>query len=167
MTTSTNHRWLLPEGVEELLPAQARRLEALRRRIVDLFDTWGYDLVVPPLMEYVESLLTGLGGDLDLQTFKLMDPFTGRLVGIRADMTPQVARIDAHRLRREIPVRLCYLGPVIRTSPDCPECSRNPLQVGAELYGHTGMESDLEVMSLMMETLALAGVSNACSNRPR
>lgn len=153
-----DYLWLLPEGVEDLLPPQARRLELLQRQIMDLFDTWGYDLVTPPLMEYVESLLTtGPGSDLDLNTFKLMDPLTSQLVGIRADITPQVARIDAHRLRREVPVRLCYLGPVLRTRSGCPGCSRNPLQIGAELYGHAGVESDLEVISLMVETLALAG----------
>ncbi|CAK0771198.1 ATP phosphoribosyltransferase regulatory subunit [Gammaproteobacteria bacterium] len=157
---STNNRWLLPEGVEELLPPEARRLEALRRRIVDLFDTWGYDLVVPPLIEYLDSLLIGLGYDLDRQTFKLIDPLTGRLLGIRADITPQVARIEAHRLRRMVPVRLCYLGPVLRTQPDAPGGLRNPLQVGIELYGHAGIESDLEVMRLMVETLAVAGLIN-------
>ncbi|MFH0344809.1 MAG: ATP phosphoribosyltransferase regulatory subunit [Chromatiales bacterium] len=150
-------RWLLPEGVDEVLPPQAERLEALRRRILDLFHSWGYDLVIPPLIEYLESLLTGVGHDLDLQTFKLTDQLTGRLMGVRADMTPQVARIDAHRLRRDAPTRLCYLGPVLRTLPDSFAGSRNPFQIGAELYGHRGLESDVEVMCLMLDTLTAAG----------
>jgi len=150
-------RWLLPEGVDEVLPPQAERLEALRRRILDLFHSWGYDLVIPPLIEYLESLLTGVGHDLDLQTFKLTDQLTGRLMGVRADMTPQVARIDAHRLRRDGPTRLCYLGPVLHTLPSAFAGSRNPFQIGAELYGHRGLESDVEVMCLMLDTLAAAG----------
>ncbi|MDQ3563575.1 MAG: ATP phosphoribosyltransferase regulatory subunit [Pseudomonadota bacterium] len=150
-------RWLLPEGVDEALPPQAEHLEALRRRILDLFHSWGYDLVIPPLIEYLESLLTGAGHDLDLQTFKLTDQLTGRLMGVRADMTPQVARIDAHRLRRDAPTRLCYLGPVLHTLPDSFAGSRNPFQIGAELYGHRGLESDVEVMCLMLDTLTAAG----------
>ncbi|MFH0351105.1 MAG: ATP phosphoribosyltransferase regulatory subunit [Chromatiales bacterium] len=150
-------RWLLPEGIEEVLPPQAERLEALRRRILDLFHSWGYDLVIPPLIEYLESLLTGVGHDLDLQTFKLTDQLTGRLMGVRADMTPQVARIDAHRLRRDAPTRLCYLGPVLHTLPNSFAGSRNPFQIGAELYGHRGLESDIEVMCLMLDTLTAAG----------
>ena len=113
-------RWLLPDGVEEILPAEARRLEAMRRRILDLFQAWGYELVMPPLIEYLESLLTGAGKDMDLQTFKLTDQLTGRLMGVRADMTPQAARIDAHYLKRRAPTRLCYLGPVLRTRPGGP-----------------------------------------------
>jgi ATP phosphoribosyltransferase regulatory subunit len=150
-------RWLLPEGVDEVLPPQAERLETLRRTILDLFHGWGYDLVIPPLIEYLESLLTGAGHDLDLQTFKLTDQLTGRLMGVRADMTPQVARIDAHRLRRDAPTRLCYLGPVLHTLPNAFAGSRNPFQIGAELYGHRGLESDVEVMCLMLDTLAAAG----------
>jgi len=150
-------RWLLPEGVDEVLPPQAEHLEALRRTILDLFHGWGYDLVIPPLIEYLESLLTGAGHDLDLQTFKLTDQLTGRLMGVRADMTPQVARIDAHRLRRDAPTRLCYLGPVLHTLPNAFAGSRNPFQIGAELYGHRGLESDVEVMCLMLDTLAAAG----------
>ena len=151
-------RWLLPEGVEELLPPEAARLEQLRRRLLDLFDTWGYDLVIPPLVEYLESLLTGTGNDLDLQTFKLIDQVTGRLVGVRADMTPQAARIDTHRLRREGPSRLCYLGTVLHTRPDGFAGSRSPLQVGAELYGHAGIEADVEVIRLMVEALRTTGL---------
>ena len=156
---SIKERWLLPEGVEETLPADANRLEQLRRAILDLFERWGYELVMPPLIEYLESLQTGVGKDLDLQTFKLIDQLTGRLMGVRPDMTPQAARIDAHYLKREHVTRLCYLGPVLRTRPDEFAGSREPLQLGAELYGHAGPESDAEVLSLMVATLALAGVS--------
>ncbi len=153
-----NNPWLLPEGIREVLPAEAARLEQLRRRLVDLYDTWGYELVMPPFIEYLESLLTGSGHDLDLQTFKLTDQLTGRMMGLRADMTPQVARIDAHHLRREVPVRLCYLGTVLHTRPDGFARSRSPMQVGAELYGHPGIEADAEVFCLMLETLALTEV---------
>lgn len=155
---STKDRWLLPDGVEETLPVEARRLEQLRRAILDLFERWGYELVMPPLIEYLESLQTGVGQDLDLQTFKLIDQLTGRLMGVRPDMTPQAARIDAHYLKRDHVTRLCYLGPVLRTRPDEFAGSREPLQLGAELYGHAGPESDAEVLSLMVATLALAGI---------
>ncbi len=151
-------RWLLPEGIEEVLPKEAKRLEQLRRTLLDTYETWGYDLVIPPFIEYLESLLTGTGNDLDLQTFKLTDQLTGRLMGIRADMTPQVARIDAHQLNRETPTRLCYIGTVLHTRTDGFAGSRSPLQVGAELYGHAGIESDIEVITLMLETLAISGV---------
>src|SRR4030066_1645518 len=138
-------RWMLPEGIEEILPDEARRLEQLRRRLLDLLGTWGYEQVMPPLIEYLDALLTGTGNDLDLQTFKLTDQLTGRMMGVRADMTPQAARIDAHRLQRATPVRLCYMGTVLRTRPDGFAGSRSPLQVGAELFGHAGVESDLEI----------------------
>ena len=151
-------RWLLPEGIEEVLPEQAKRLEQLRRTLLDTYESWGYELVMPPLIEYLESLLTGTGNDLDLQTFKLTDQLTGRLMGVRADMTPQVARIDAHQLNRETPTRLCYMGTVLHTRTDGFAGSRSPLQVGAELYGHAGIESDVEVISLMLETLTTSGV---------
>ena len=153
-------RWLLPEGIEEVLPEQAKRLEQLRRQLLDKYENWGYDLVIPPFIEYLESLLTGTGNDLDLQTFKLTDQLTGRLMGVRADMTPQVARIDAHQLNKETPTRLCYIGTVLHTRNDGFAGSRSPLQVGAELYGHAGIESDVEVMTLMIETLAMSGVEN-------
>lgn len=153
-------RWLLPEGIEEMLPEQAEHLERLRRDVLDLFHCWGYELVLPPLIEYLESLLVGTAHDLDLQTFKLIDQLTGRLMGVRADMTPQVARIDAHQLKRESPSRLCYMGAVLRTQPEGFARSRSPLQVGAELYGHAGIESDVEVIHLMVETLAVTGVNN-------
>ena len=154
-------RWLLPEGIEELLPGEAGRLEALRRRLLDLYATWGYAQVIPPFIEYLESLLVGSGSDLDLETFKLTDQLTGRLMGVRADMTQQVARIHAHRLQREAPTRLCYLGTVLRARPDGPGGSRSPLQVGAELYGHDGLESDAEVVALMIETLEACGIRDA------
>lgn len=157
---SAANPWLLPEGIEEVLPPQAARLESIRRAIIDLYGSWGYELVVPPLIEYLESLLTGAGNDLDLQTFKLTDQLTGRLLGVRADMTPQVARIEAHHLKREAPVRLCYLGPVLHTRPDGFARSRSPLQVGVELYGHAGIESDVEVLCLLLETLDVAGVED-------
>ena len=158
--TPKKDRWLLPEGIVELLPAQARQLEQLRRRLLDTFDSWGYELVMPPLIEYLESLRVGTGNDLDLQTFKLIDQVTGRLMGVRADITPQVARIDAHVLKRDLPTRLCYIGAVLHTRPSGFERSRAPLQVGAELYGHAGIESDVEILRLMVETLKRSGVEN-------
>jgi ATP phosphoribosyltransferase regulatory subunit len=154
-------RWLLPEGIEEILPPAAMRLERLRRRLLDLYAGWGYELVIPPLIEFLESLLTGAGDDLELQTFKLTDQLSGRMMGVRADMTPQVARIDVHLLKRHGPVRLCYIGKVLRTRADGFGGSRSPYQAGVELYGHRGHESDLEVLSLMLETLAVAGVGGA------
>lgn len=157
---STQDRWLLPEGIEEALPAEAEQLESFRRRLVDLYHTWGYELVMPPLIEYIESLLTGIGQELDLQTFKLIDQLTGRLMGVRSDMTPQVARIDAHMLKREVPVRLCYLGTVLRTMPEGNAGTRSPLQVGAELYGHAGQASDIEIVGLMLETLRVLGIGD-------
>jgi len=150
-------RWLLPAGVEEILPPRAWRLDALRRRLLDLYWSWGYDLMFPPIIEYLESLLTGVAHDLDLQTFKVMDQMSGRLMGIRADMTPQAARIDAHVINQEGPTRLCYLGTVLRARPEGVSTSRSPLQVGAELFGHEGEASDVEVVSLMLETLHVAG----------
>ncbi len=156
-----NERWLLPEGIEELLPPQAGRLEQLRRAVLDLFHGWGYELVTPPLVEYLDSLLTGTGNDLDLQTFKLTDQLNGRMMGVRADITPQVARIDAHRLsERKTPVRLCYQGTVLHTRGDGLGGPRSFTQVGAELYGHSGVESDAEMVNLMLDTLALAGVDS-------
>jgi ATP phosphoribosyltransferase regulatory subunit len=150
----------LPEGIDELLPAQARPLERLRRALLDTYTTWGYQMVVTPFIEFLESLLTGTGRDLDLQTFKLTDQVSGRLLGVRADITPQAARIDAHRLRHEAPTRLCYIGSVLRTRADGFSGSRSPLQIGAELYGHAGVESDVEIVCLMMETLRVAGLDD-------
>jgi len=157
---SVRDRWLLPEGMEEVLPPQAERLEKLRRRLLDVYAGWGYELVMPPFIEYLDSLLTGTGNDLDLQTFKLTDQLTGRLMGLRADMTPQAARIDAHRLQRDVPTRLCYMGTVLHTRPDGFAGSRSPLQVGAELYGYAGVESDAEVLRLMIETLTVTGIGD-------
>lgn len=154
-------RWLLPEGIEESLPADAARIERLRRTLLDLYRSWGYELVMTPLIEYLDSLLTGTGSELDLETFKLTDQLNGRLMGVRADITPQVARIDAHRLRRDVPVRLCYLARVLRTRPEGPGGTRSPLQVGAELYGHSGMDSDVEIIRLMLDTLKACGIERA------
>ena len=153
-------RWLLPAGIEEVLPSQARIMEMLRRELLDLFRGWGYELVIPPFIDYLESLLTGTGHDLDLQTFKLIDQLSGRLLGIRADMTPQVARMDAHNLRREVPTRLCYLGTVLHTRSDGFAGTRSPLQLGAEIYGHAGVESDVEILRLLLRTLELAGIAD-------
>ncbi|MDH4273899.1 MAG: ATP phosphoribosyltransferase regulatory subunit [Gammaproteobacteria bacterium] len=155
--TATDH-WLLPEGIEELLPSQAQKIEELRRAVLDTFRTWGYDFVVPPLVEHLESLLVGNGTDLDHSTFKLIDQLTGRMLGVRADITPQVARIDAHRLKRDEPVRLCYAGPVLLTRARELGGSRAPYQAGVELYGHGGLESDLEILTVMLESLGLAGL---------
>jgi len=151
-------RWLLPEGIEEALPDTAWRLERLRRGVLDLYARWGYDLVIPPLIEYLDSLLIGAGHDLELDTFKLVDQLSGRMMGVRADMTPQVARIDAHRLAHDAPTRLCYLGAVVHTRPGPFGGGRSPLQLGAELYGHRGLEADLEVLELLLATLDEAGI---------
>jgi ATP phosphoribosyltransferase regulatory subunit len=157
---STSDQWLLPEGIEEILPPHAWRLECARRELLDLYAGWGYELIIPPLIEYLESLLTGTGHDLNLQTFKLTDQMNGRTLGVRADMTPQAARIDAHPLQRETPSRLCYLGTVLHTRPDGFAGTRCPMQLGAELFGHGGIESDVEILSLVLETLALLGISD-------
>lgn len=152
--------WLLPEGISEVLPEQAAHLERLRRDLLDTFDRWGYQLVIPPFVDFLDSLLIGSGHDLDLQTFKLTDQLSGELLGVRADMTPQVARIDAHNLKHEWPTRLCYAGTVLHTLGDPLEKTRSPMQIGAELYGHAGIESDYEIIQLMLEMLAISGVQN-------
>jgi ATP phosphoribosyltransferase regulatory subunit len=152
---SSKDQWLLPDGIGEVLPPEAWRLERARRELLDMFARRGYDLIMPPLIEYLESLLTGAGNDLDLQTFKVTDQVSGRMLGLRADMTPQAARIDAHPLRRDAPTRLCYIGPVLHTRSDGFGSSRSPLQVGAELFGHAGIESDTEILELVLETLSL------------
>ena len=151
---TTKQHWILPEGIEEVLPEQAARFEAMRRMLLDLYASWGYELVMPPTIDFIESLLTGTGHDLDLQTFKLVDQMSGRTLGLRADMTPQVARIDVHQLRREVPTRLCYMGTVLRTRPESIGDSRSPLQLGAELYGHAGVESEVEILGLMLQTFS-------------
>jgi ATP phosphoribosyltransferase regulatory subunit len=153
-------RWLLPAGIEEILPPQARVMECLRRELLDLFARWGYELVIPPLVDFLDSLLTGTGHDLDLQTFKLIDQRSGRMLGARADMTPQVARIDAHHLRDDVPTRLCYLGTVLHTRSDGFAGTRSPMQIGAEIYGHSGVESDVEILRLVMLTLEAAGIAD-------
>jgi ATP phosphoribosyltransferase regulatory subunit len=155
---ATLDRWLLPDGIEEVLPPEAALIEAARRQVLDLFQRWGYEFVVTPHIEYLESLLTGAGQDLDLRTFKVTDPLSGRQMGFRADITPQVARMDAHTLRREGPSRLCYAGSVLHAKPRALATSRSPIQLGAELYGDASPASDVEVISLMLDTLALAGV---------
>ncbi len=152
------HNWLLPEYIEDILPAEAQRMENMRRRILDLMRSHGYELVIPPMIEYLESLLSGTGRDMDLKTFKLVDQLSGRLMGLRADITPQAARIDAHLLNRKGVTRLCYCGPVVHTLPAGLGGSREPLQIGAEIYGHAGLESDLEIQRLMLESLAAAGI---------
>ncbi|MBA57131.1 MAG: ATP phosphoribosyltransferase regulatory subunit [Pseudomonadales bacterium] len=157
---ATADRWLLPDGIDEILPPQAAKLEQLRRDLLDLYKSWGYEQVFPPLVEYIESLLTGAGNDLALQTFKLTDQLTGRLMGVRADMTTQVARIDAHTLNREGVTRLCYAGHVLHAKPESLTASRSLIQIGAEIYGHGGIASDIEVIGLMLETLRLGGCSD-------
>lgn len=153
-------QWLLPEGVEEILPERAAVIEGLRRRLLDLYTRWGYELVFPPLIEFLESLLNGAGRDLEIETFKLTDQLSGRMMGVRADITPQVARIDAHSLRRKGPSRLCYCSTALRTRIGLPGASRIPYQIGVELFGHDGIESDAEVISLMLATLAEAGADD-------
>jgi len=150
--------WMLPEYIEDVLPAEAARVETLRRRLLDLFKVHGYHYVIPPTLEYLESLITGTGHDLDLATFKVVDQLTGRLMGVRADMTPQAARIDAHMLNQQGVSRLCYAGTVLRTKPDGLARTREPLQLGAELFGHAGIESDIEIQRLMIKSLQLLGL---------
>lgn len=151
--------WLLPEYIEDVLPAEAARLETMRRTLLDLFKVHGYQFVIPPMLEYMESLTTGVGHDLDLATFKVVDQLTGRLMGVRADMTPQAARIDAHLLNHQGVTRLCYAGSVLRTQPDGLARTREPLQLGAELYGHSGVESDIEIQQLMVKALQNLGIT--------
>lgn len=153
--------WLLPENLEDVLPPQALRVDGLRAKLLELFRVHGYELVIPPMLEYLESLLTGTGHDLDLRTFKLVDQLSGRTMGMRADITPQVARIDAHLLNRKGVTRLCYAGSVLLTRPRGLDSTREPLQIGAEIYGHSGIESDLEIQQLLVESLAACGISGA------
>ncbi|MEZ5489328.1 MAG: ATP phosphoribosyltransferase regulatory subunit [Gammaproteobacteria bacterium] len=153
-------RWILPEGVEEILPDEAFVLESLRREILDLYSSWGYQLVMTPFVEFLDSLLVGTSQDLDLHTFKVTDQLSGRMMGIRADMTPQVARIDAHCLNLEGPVRLCYADSVLHTRPRGLLTSRVPFRIGAELFGHSGVEADVELICLMIATLQQADIKN-------
>ncbi len=149
--------WLLPENIADVLPSEARKIEELRRAIIDNFRLYGYELVMPPMLEYVDSLLAGAGADVDLRTFKLIDQISGRTMGLRADMTTQVARIDAHLLNRASVTRLCYAGSVVHTRPSGLHATREPLQIGAEIYGHAGLEADAEIQELALASLALAG----------
>ena len=146
--------WLLPEHIADVLPAEARHIEELRRTWLEMARGYGFELVMPPLLEHLDSLLTGTGHELDLRTFKLVDQLSGRTLGVRADSTPQVARIDAHLLNRAGVTRLCYCGPVLHTRPAALNATREPLQFGAELFGHAGLEADLEVMDLALDGLA-------------
>ena len=152
--------WLLPENIADVLPSEARKIEELRRLMLDNFRLYGYELVMPPLLEYLDSLLAGAGEDTDLKTFKVIDPLSGRLLGLRADMTTQVARIDAHLLNRDSITRLCYAGSVLHTRPSGLHATREPMQIGAEIYGHAGLEADAEIQELALGSLALAGFTN-------
>ena len=149
--------WLLPENIADVLPSEARKIEELRRLMLDNFRLYGYELVMPPLLEYLESLLTGAGEDTNLRTFKLVDQLSGRMLGLRADMTTQVARIDAHLLNRNSVTRLCYAGSVLHTRPSGLHATREPIQIGAEIYGHAGLEADAEIQELALTCLAIAG----------
>jgi ATP phosphoribosyltransferase regulatory subunit len=151
--------WVLPENIADILPSEARKIEELRRLMLDKFRVYGYELVMPPMLEYLESLLTGAGQDTNLRTFKLVDQLSGRTMGVRADMTTQVARIDAHLLNRSAITRLCYAGSVLRTLPTGLHATREPFQIGAEIYGHAGLEADAEIQELALASLILAGIS--------
>ncbi|HEY2977336.1 MAG TPA: ATP phosphoribosyltransferase regulatory subunit, partial [Burkholderiaceae bacterium] len=151
--------WLLPEHIADVLPREARRIEELRRGLLDVAGGYGCELVMPPLLEHLESLLSGTGRELDLKTFKLVDQLSGRTLGLRADTTPQVARIDAHLLNRQGVTRLCYCGPVLHTRPDRLHATREPLQFGAETYGHAGLEADLEIQDVALDCLRSAGIA--------
>ena len=150
--------WVLPDYIADVLPSEARHIEEIRRDLLDMARCYGYELVMPPLLEHLESLLSGTGEALDLQTFKLVDQLSGRMMGLRADSTPQVARIDAHLLNRTGVTRLCYCGPVLHTRPSGPHATREPLQFGAEIYGHAGLEADLEILTLALDSLKVAQV---------
>ncbi|MBC7663193.1 MAG: ATP phosphoribosyltransferase regulatory subunit [Caulobacter sp.] len=152
--------WLLPEHIADVLPSEARRIEEMRRKLLDLARSYGFELVIPPMLEHLESLLSGTGHALDLKTFKLVDQLSGRMLGVRADTTPQVARIDAHLLNRQGVARLCYCGPVLHARPDRPLATREPLQFDAEIYGHAGLVADLEGQDLALDALAAAGVAS-------
>jgi ATP phosphoribosyltransferase regulatory subunit len=151
--------WLLPENIADVLPSEARKIEELRRVLLDKFQSYGYEFVMPPLLEYIESLLTGAGQDMDLRTFKLVDQLSGRTMGVRADMTTQVARIDAHLLNRQSVTRLCYAGSVLHTRPSGLHATREPIQIGVEIYGHAGLEADLEIQELVLVSLKLANIT--------
>ncbi len=151
-------RWLLPDGIEEILPQEAQAIDTLRRQLLDLYSSWGYDMVIPPLLEYTDSLLTGLGRDLNLLTFKVTDQLSGRTLGIRADITPQTARMDAHSFSHQGANRLCYAGHVVHARPKNPLATRTPIQAGVEFFGEASIDADIEVVSLLLESLRLAGL---------
>ncbi|WOX07127.1 ATP phosphoribosyltransferase regulatory subunit [Microbulbifer pacificus] len=151
-------RWMLPDGIAEILPADAKRVETLRRNLLDLYHRWGYEMIIPPMVEFTDSLLIGMGRDVDLRTFRVTDQLSGRSLGIRADITPQAARIDSHSFPRSGANRLCYAGQVLYTRPRAPMGPRAPIQIGAELYGVESLQGDIEVISLMLETLSTAGI---------
>ncbi len=153
-----SERWILPEGIRETLPPEAMAIELNRQSLLKMFHTWGYDLVDPPLIDFMDSLLTGTGHDLQLMTFSLTDQMSGKILGIRSDMTPQVARIDAHHIKHNLPTRFCYIGKVLHTRLEGFAQSRSPIQLGAEIYGHPGFESDLEIIQLMLTTLKTVGI---------
>lgn len=152
--------WLLPDGIDDVLPEQAQLVESARRKLLDLYASWGYDLVIPPMVEFTESLLSGSGADLDLMTFRVTDQISGRMMGIRADITPQTARMDAHSLSRVGPSRLCYAGTVLQTRPRGPLESRTPISLGVELFGESSLQADIEVIELFLKTLEVAEVSS-------
>ncbi len=158
---TTENRWLLPEGIDELLPDQAGLLESLRRDLLDQCRTWGYRYVIPPLVEFTDSLLVGLGADLDLVTSKFTDQMSGRMLGVRADITPQAARIDAHSLGEAGATRLCYAGSTLQAVPQATGGGRSPIQLGAELFGSASIEADAEVITLLLSLLESAGVEAA------
>ena len=154
--------WLLPEFIADVLPSEARKMEDLRRKILDEFRSYGYELVIPPMLEYLESLLTGVGQDTEIYTFKLIDQLSGRTMGVRADMTTQVARIDAHLLNRNAVTRLCYAGSILHTRPSGLQATREPLQIGAEIFGYSGIAADAEIQNLALASLKAAGISGVC-----
>ena len=154
-------KWVLPEYIEDILPAEAKRIEDLRRKVLDLFFSRQYELVMPPLLEYMDSLLTGTGHDLELRTFKVVDQLSGKMMGVRADITPQVARIDAHLLNRKGVTRLCYCGSVLHTRPAAPGATREPIQIGAEMYGEAGVAADVEMLELLCRALEISSAKNA------
>jgi ATP phosphoribosyltransferase regulatory subunit len=154
-------KWLLPEYIEDILPAEAMRIERLRRKLLDAFFEKKYELVMPPLLEYMDSLLTGTGHDLELRTFKVVDQLSGKMMGVRADITPQVARIDAHLLNRKGVTRLCYCGSVLHTRPAAPGATREPIQIGAEMYGEAGVAADVEMLELLCRALEISSAKNA------
>ena len=154
--------WHLPEFIADVLPAEARKMEEIRRKVLDAFRSYGYELVVPPMLEYLESLLTGVGQDTEIYTFKLIDQLSGRTMGIRADMTTQVARIDAHLLNRNSVTRLCYAGSILHTRPSGLQATREPLQIGAEIFGYPGIEADAEIQDLALASLKAANITGVC-----